>query len=600
MLYKTLRATGAILLSATLAACAGKPAESGTEFVARTNQELTDSSRELATARWVQQTYLTEDTGRLAATAEARFLADHAAAVAASRAFDGADLSESDRRALKLLVLDVSAPAPDEPARREELTAIKARMTAAYGAGKWCPAGPDSCRNLDQLSDTLADSRDWDELLAAWAGWHTVSPPMREDYRRFVELANEGARGFGFADLGEMWRSGYDMSPVEFEAEAERLWGQVRPLYEGLHCYARGRLQQQYGRERVPDGKPIPAHLLGNMWAQQWNKVYDLLEPYPGVSDLDVDGALKKQGYDAVRMTRSAESFYTSLGFPALPETFWQRSMLTRPRDRDVVCHASAWNMDAAGDVRIKQCIVPTEEELVTIYHELGHIYYYLLYRDQPYLFQSGAHDGFHEAVGDTINLSMTEGYLASIGLLPAGQKKTREALINSQMKAAADKIAFLPFGKLIDQWRWGVFSGAIPPGRYNAAWWELREKYQGVAAPVPRSEDDFDPGAKYHIPANTPYTRYFLAFVLQFQFHKALCEAAGHEGPLHQCSIAGNREAGRRFMEMLALGASRPWQDALEKLAGTREMDASAIIDYFQPLMGWLEEQNRGRQCGW
>jgi len=374
----------------------------------------------------------------------------------------------------------------------------------------------------------------------------------------------------------------------------------VKPLYDGLHCFARGRLQKKYGKERVPDGKPLPAHLFGNMWAQQWNNIFDLLEPYPGVSNLDVNAALRRQGYDATRMTRSAESFYTSLGFPELPAGFWENSMLTRPRDREVVCHASAWNMDTLGDVRIKQCIQPTEEDLYTIYHELGHIYYYLSYLDQPYLFQDGANDGFHEAIGDTVNLSMTEGYLANIGLIAKGTKSSDKALINRQMKVALEKIAFLPFGKMIDQWRWGVFAGAIPPAKYNEAWWELRRRYQGVEAPVARSEDDFDPGAKYHIPGNTPYTRYFLAFVMQFQFHKALCEAAGHQGPLHECSIYGNPEAGRRFREMLALGASRPWQDALEKLTGTRQIDASAIIDYFDPLMTWLEEQNRGRECSW
>jgi peptidyl-dipeptidase A len=496
--------------------------------------------------------------------------------------------------------LALAAPAPDDPEKRAELAELDTRLTSMYGAGEYCPSGPESCRNIDQISETMASSRDWDALLEAWAGWRTISPPMRKDYRRFVELANEGARGLGFDDLGELWRAGYDMPPAELEAETERLWSQVKPLYDGLHCYARGRLQQRYGKERVPDGKPVPAHLFGNIWAQQWNNIYDLLEPYPGVSNLNVTSALGKQGYDARRMTESAESFYVSLGFPKLPPSFWERSMLVRPADREVVCHASAHNMDGAGDVRIKQCIQPTEEELYTIYHELGHIYYYLSYTGQPYLFQDGAHDGFHEAVGDAINLSMTDGYLASVGLLPKSVKSGREAVINRQMKVASEKIAFLPFGKLVDQWRWGVFSGAIPPDKYNEAWWDLRRKYQGVDAPVERTEADFDPGAKYHIPANTPYTRYFLSFVLQFQFHRALCEAAGFEGALHECSIFGSAEAGRGFQEMLALGRSRPWQDALEKLTGTRQMDATAIIEYFQPLMGWLEEQNSGRECGW
>jgi len=593
---------GSVLcLAGFVGACGDRPPkESADEFVARVNKDLQQRSHENALASWVQQTYITPDTEQLVAKAEERVLEYYPKAVKDSLAYADLDISPESRRAMLRLKQGLAAPAPDDPEKRAELTTISSHMESMYGAAKWCPGGPETCRNLDQLADTLVKSRDWDEQLTAWTGWHTISRPMRKDYQSFVELANEGAQELGYGDLGEMWRSGYDMSPKEFEDETERLWTQVKPLYDGLHCYARGRLQKKYGKDRVPDGKPIPAHLFGNMWAQQWNNIFDLLEPYPGVSNLDVTAALKKQGYDATRMARSAESFYTSLGFPELPARFWENSMLTRPRDRDVVCHASAWNMDTHGDVRIKQCIEPTEQDLYTIYHELGHVYYYLSYLDQPYLFQSGANDGFHEAIGDTINLSMTEGYLANVGLVPTGMKSSNKALINRQMKVAVEKIAFLPFGKMIDQWRWGVFSGAIPPEKYNEAWWDLRRRYQGVEAPVARSEEDFDPGAKYHIPGNTPYTRYFLAFVLQFQFHKALCDAAGFKGPLNECSIYGNAEAGRRFREMLALGASRPWQDALEKLAGTRQMDASAIIDYFHPLMTWLEEQNRGRECGW
>ncbi len=596
------RAAGPIL-AALLVACAGgdaKPKETADQFVTRANAELEKSSHENAMVNWVQLTYITPDTEALAAIANDRISADYSRLLDEAKAYEGRQLSPDAARSIQLLKLDQPAPAPADPAKRAELAEIQARMATTYGTGKYCPEGPSSCRNYDQLAEVLAKSRKPDELLDAWRGWHGIAPPMRKDYRRFVELANEGARGLGYKDLGEYWRAGYDMPPDDFEKVTERLWTQVKPLYDGLHCYARTRLQEKYGKELVPDGKPIPAHLLGNMWAQQWNNIYDLLEPYPGVSNLNVTSALRNQHYDAVRMAKSAESFYTSLGFPALPQTFWERSMLTRPRDREVECYASAWNMDGHGDVRIKECIQPTEEDLYTTYHELGHVYYYLSYLNQPYLYQSSAIDGFHEAIGDTINLSMTEDYLAKVGLLPKGVKSGREALINRQMKVASEKIAFLPFGKLVDQWRWGVFSGAIPPDKYNAAWWDLKRKYQGVEAPLPRSESDFDPGAKYHVPGNTPYTRYFLSFVLQFQFQRALCQKAGFKGPLHECSIFGSQEAGRAYQDMLALGRSKPWQDALEKLTGTREMDASALVEYFQPLMQWLEEQNHGRQCGW
>jgi peptidyl-dipeptidase A len=325
------------------------------------------------------------------------------------------------------------------------------------------------------------------------------------------------------------------------------------------------------------------------------------VEPFPGESgSLDVDAALQRRGWDAQKMVKVGEGFFTSLGLKPLPATFWERSMFTKPRDREVVCHASAWDVTYGGDIRIKMCIKPIEEDLVTIHHELGHNYYYQYYFEKPVLFQQGANDGFHEAIGDAIALSVTPEYYQKIGLLDAVPPADEKGVINVQMKRALDKIAFLPFGKLIDQWRWDVFSGAVPPAQYNAAWWRLRREYQGVEAPVPRTEADFDPGAKYHIPANTPYTRYFLAHVYQFQFHRALCRAAGHQGPLHTCSIYGNAEAGRRLQAMLALGASRPWPEAMEALTGERQGDASALMEYFAPLRAWLENENRGRKCGW
>ncbi len=594
------------LLTLVVSAC-GRPPEpiipqppvNGDEFVARINQEMRDLSLELNAAGFTYATFINPDTEFLNAKANERYLTYFSKAVAESRAYEEQQLSPATRRALHLLKLSVAAPAPSDPAKRTELAAIASRMEGMYGAAKYCPQGPDSCRDQTQLTEVMARSRNYDELTDVWTGWHATARPLRKDYVRFVELANQGAREIGFTDLGAMWRSGYDMKPEEFTREAARLWDQVKPLYSQLHCYVRSSLQKTYGANHVADDKPIPAQLLGNMWAQQWAEIYPLVEPYPGVNDLDVTAALVKQKYDAVRIARSAESFYVSLGFPKLPDSFWQRSLLKKPADRDVQCHASAWHMDSREDVRIKQCIEPDQESLMTVYHELGHVFYYLSYKDQPYLFQNGAHDGFHEAIGDAINLSMTPAYLHDIGL--TGEvKRSEQATINEQMKLALDKIAFLPFGKLIDEWRWKVFSGEIKPENYNAAWWQLREQYQGVGAPVPRTEQDFDPGAKYHIPANTPYTRYFLSYILQFQFHKALCAAAGFKGPLSECSVYASAEAGKHFRDMLALGQSQPWQETLEKLTGTRQMDASAIIEYFAPLMGWLETQNKGKTCGW
>ena len=597
---RSARYAGAVVAACTLLAPVLARAETADEFVARLNRKFAELGLEVNAAGWTQATYINVDTERLYALATEHYLKAFSDAVEQSKRFQGQPMSAASARAIELLKLGVAAPAPRDDAKRTELAKLIAGMESRYGSAKYCPGGPDSCRDQTQLKEVIEKSRDFDELLEAWKGWHEAAGrPLRADYVRYVELANEGARELGYKDLGAMWRSGYDMPADDFAKEAARLYAQVEPFYKDLQCYARGKLAKKYGEDKVPAGKPIPAHLLGNMWAQQWDAAFDLLEPYPGVSNLDVDSALVKQGYDAVRMTKNAEAFYQSIGFPALPGTFWERSMLTQPRDRDVECHASAWHMDGKDDVRIKMCIRPTQEELRTIYHEMGHVYYFLWYKDQPYMFQNGAHDGFHEAIGDTITLSMTPSYLAKIGLVPSAAE-SKEAVINQQMKMALEKIAFLPFGKLIDEWRWQVFSGQVAPEHYNEAWWTLREKYQGIAPPVARSEVDFDPGAKYHIPGNTPYTRYFLSFIIQFQFQKALCETAGYKGPLAECSIFGSKEAGEKFAAMLSKGASQPWQDTMVELTGTKQMDASAILDYFEPLRGWLKQQNKGQKCGW
>ncbi len=595
-----------LALASLFAACSGQapeepaaaPAETAEEFVARANAELKELARELGAAEWVRSTYITGDTAIIAAAANERYQKWHGEMVEQSLAYAGQDLDPDTARAIELLKLGTSAPAPRDAAKRKEISTLATDMEGLYGAGKYCRSDND-CLSGSVLEQKMKDVRDYDELLEYWEGWRKISVPMRDKYARFVELANEGSVELGYGNLGEMWRSNYDMSPAEFEAESAKLWEQVKPLYDALHCHVRAKLGEIYGEDKVPPDSPIPAHLLGNMWAQTWSALYDVIEPHPGVGDIDVDTTLKTRNYSPQEMVRSAENFYVSLGMPRLPDTFWERSQFTKPRDREVVCHASAWGLDGGNDLRIKMCINQTYDELRVIYHELGHNYYQGAYKNQPPLFQGAAHDGFHEAIGDTVVLSMTPGYLAEVGLVKSAEDDPR-AVINRQMQMALDSIAFLPFGKLIDEWRWGVFAGDITPANYNQAWWDLRTKYQGIAPAVARSEADFDPGAKYHIPANVPYSRYFLARILQFQFHRSLCQTAGHDGDLHACSIFGSEEAGERFYAMLEAGASQPWQDTLEVMTGTREMDATAIIDYFAPLMGYLEEQNEGRSCGW
>lgn len=569
-------------------------AEEAKQFVASANATLKRLYVESSTANWIKSTYITGDTERNAAAANERRLAFTSEATRTATRFQDLPLDFDTARMLHLLRL--SGPVIEDPERRLELTTLAARLEGHYGAAK-DPKG----RDLEELEKIISKSRNYDELLDAWRGWHDTAREQRPRYARFVELQNEGARGAGFANMGDLWRSRYDMPPEEFEKETDRLWAQVKPLYDDLHCYVRAQLQKHYGSEKVGEGKPIPAHLLGNMWAQDWSNIYPLVEPYKGVANLDVDGALAAQKWDPLRVVKTAEAFFVSLGFDALPRTFWDRSMLVKPRDREVVCHASAWDVASDDDLRIKVCIPtpPREEDLSVLHHELGHDYYFHAYTKLPALYQSGANDGFHEAIGDTLILSLTPSYLKQLGLIPS-LPDDEKAVINVQMKRALSRVAFLPFAKLIDRWRWDVFSGKTSPGDYERAWWALRAGTQGVSAPVSRSEQDFAPGAKYHVPANVPYTRYFLAYILQFQFYRAMCQAAGHKGPLYQCSFYGSKEAGARLWKMLSLGQSRPWPDALQAMTGQRQMDAGAVLEYFQPLQAWLKTQNQGRKCGW
>jgi len=547
-------------------------------------------------SEWVKATFITHDTDLLAARANEAVMAFVSRKADQAQRFSGMVLDEALARKFGLLKLSLSLPAPSDAAKRSELARLAAEMGSIYGKGKVCPEGStEHCQTLGDLSKIMAASHDYDELKQAWIGWRTIARPMRQKFVRFVDLANEGAREFGFADLGDLWKSRYDMPAAEFEAELTRLWDQVRPLYEQLHCYMRTRLQARYGADRVPSGKPIPAHLLGNMWSQEWGNLFDLVAP-ESQSAFDLSDVLVEKKLDARGVVRQAEAFFVSLGLDPLPQTFWERSMFTKPRDREVVCHASAWDIDWKDDLRIKMCIDITAEDFTTVHHELGHNYYQRAYKYLPTLFTNSANDGFHEALGDTIALSVTPAYLVKIGYLD----KEPPDNLNALMARALDKIAFLPFGLVVDKWRFDVFSGRVKPDQYNEHWWKLRTEYQGIAPPVARSEQDFDPGAKYHVPANVPYTRYFLATILQFQFHRALCEVAGHDGPLHTCSIYGNKEAGARLNKMMQMGASKPWPEALKALTGETRMDATAIVDYFQPLLTWLKEQNKDATCGW
>ncbi len=577
---------------------AAQSSPEASRFLSETESELLDLSVEAQRADWVYATYITPDSEALSARAFARFVAATVRRAKESTRFGPGELGPIDRRKTLLLRLSLPLIAPDDPAESLELTRLVAAMQGAYARGRHVPVGQTSPLDLQGLSRILSESRDPALLADVWTGWHAVGRVVRPEFLRYVELANRGARGLGFADQGAMWRSKYDMEPDAFAREVDRLWSEVAPLYRSLHAYVRSRLAAVYGSDRVPERGPIPSQFLGNMWAQSWESIFPLLAPPGADPGFDLTKLLVDRATSPEEMVRYAERFFVSLGLPALPPTFWERSMFVRPRDREVVCHASAWDVDAEEDLRIKMCIEITGEDFQTIHHELGHNYYQRAYAPQPYLFRDSAHDGFHEAVGDTIQLSVTPEYLVRIGLLDRAPDASRD--IGLLLFRALEKVAFLPFGLAVDRWRWEVFSGALAPEEYNPSWWSIRRHYQGIVPPAPRSADEFDPGAKYHVPANVPYMRYFLAHILQFQFHRALVRTAGVPGPLHRASIYGSDAAGRSLGAMLALGMSREWPDALEVVTGERRMSTAGLLEYFAPLQRWLDEQNRSAPVGW
>ena len=590
-----------LAVSPAPAASAQPTAGDAEAFVARAEKELSDYTVDASRMSWINATYITDDTDALAAKfgAQGTEMAVRFA-LEAAKYQKVSGLSPDAKRKLDILRGGIVLPAPTTPGAAAELNAIATKLQSSYGKGKGTLNGKPI--NGSDIEAEMGSNRNPAQLQEMWTSWHdNVGTPMKQDYARLVEIANKGAVELGYKDVGAMWRSQYDMPADEFAALTDKLWKQVKPLYDELHCYTRTKLNEKYGARVQPASGPIRADLLGNMWAQEWGNIYDVVAP-KGAGDLgfDTTDLLAAKGYDPLKMVKTGEGFFSSLGFAPLPDTFWQRSMITKPQDREVVCHASAWDIDNKDDLRIKMCTKVNGDDFVTIHHELGHNYYQRAYNKQPFLYLNGANDGFHEAIGDMIALSITPDYLVQIGLLDAAKVPSADKDIGLLLRQAMDKVAFLPFGLLVDKWRWGVFNGSIKPQGYNDAWSSLRLQYQGITPPVDRPESAFDPGAKFHIPGNTPYTRYFLARLLQFQFYKAACDISGWKGPLHRCSFYGNKEVGQRLNAMLEMGASKPWPDALQAFTGSREMSGEAMIEYFAPLQAWLKEQNKGKQCGW
>ena len=572
------------------------------DFLYNIEEENKNDGPIIYSASWISSNFITYDSQKVIADYGTRYTLKSLERAREASSFDDVSTSSKNRRMLNILKNSFVMPPPFNKELASELSSITTSLEAMYGSGEHCYEDG-TCYDLEAFESIIDNSRDPEELLKAWQGWHEIGKPMKPMYMRMVDIGNQGSRDLGYEGLSDLWFSKYDMPADDFLNETDRVWEEVKPLYDALHCHVRAKLNEHYGDDVVPESGPLPVHLLGNMWGQSWSNIYDLVYTEESQQNsVDVTKIIKEKGLDEIEMVEYAEDFFLSIGFEPLPDTFWERSLFVKPRDRSVVCHASAWNLDPANnDLRIKMCIEKNEEDFVTIHHELGHIFYYQAYNHLPTLFQGGANDGFHEAFGDLLTLSITPDYLTQINFITEEEASVaKEDPIGLLMKQALDGVVVVPWALMLDKWRSGVFNGEIDETNLNSSWWRLREYYQGISTSTERSEDYFDPGAKYHIPGNTPYTRYYLARIMQYQFHEALCNEIEFDGLLHECSIYGSKKAGDKIISTMAMGESLPWQDAFENLTGSRKLSGRSILNYYAPLKDWLDEQNKNRTCGW
>ncbi|EJP71243.1 MAG: angiotensin-converting enzyme, somatic isoform [SAR86 cluster bacterium SAR86A] len=572
------------------------------EFLANVESENKKDGPVIYSASWISSNFITYDSQKVIADYGTKSTLKSLERSREAASFDGLDTSKENQRMLNILKSSFVMPPPLDEELASELSEITTSLEAMYGSGEYC-FDDEECYDLEAFESIIDNSRDPKELLRAWEGWHEIGKPMKPMYMRMVDIGNQGSVDLGYEGLSDLWFSKYDMPAEDFLDDTDRVWSEVKPLYDALHCHVRAKLNEHYGDEVISKTGPLPVHMLGNMWGQSWSNIYDLVyEEKPDSKYIDVTKIINEKSLSEIEMVEYAEDFFISMGFKPLPKTFWERSLFVKPRDRSVVCHASAWNLDPANnDLRIKMCIEKNEEDFITIHHELGHIFYYQAYNHIPTVFQAGANDGFHEAFGDLLTLSITPDYLVDIGFISEDDaEEAKQDPIGLLMKQALDGVVIVPWALMLDKWRSGVFDGEIDESNLNSSWWSLREEYQGINTSYERSENYFDPGAKYHIPGNTPYTRYYLASIMQYQFHEALCNLIDYDGYLHECSIYGNKEAGDRIITTMAMGQSLPWQDAFENLTGSRQLSGKSIMNYYAPLKEWLDEENKNRTCGW
>lgn len=561
---------------------------------------------ETYTASWDYVTNLTDCHQKKEVEASLKTAAFSKRSAMRAREFD--DVIESfpeDVQRLLGFISDIGVAALDNDTV-QEYNEILGEMNKIYSSTPVCrPDDPSDCLHLEPgLGQIMATSTDWDELVWAWKGFRdAVGIPNKPLFARYVDIANQGARANGYGDLGDSWRSAYS---EDLEDQVYELYNTILPLYKQLHAYVRRKLNGVHGSEHVPLIGHIPANVLGDMWGRFWTNIYPHVVPYPDLPNIDVSDEMVRQNYTVDRMARMADEFFSSMGLFPANDAFWENSMLERPDDgRDVVCHASAWDFYNRVDFRIKMCTEINMEYFLTLHHELGHIQYDMNYKHQPVSFRDGANIAFQEAIGEVMSQSVaTPKHLKEVGLFdgeddPIEVEKTD---INFLLKMALPTIGTLPFSLALEQWRWDVFSGKTNVNAGTERWWQLKNDLIGVKAPVERTEEDFEAGAMYHIIVTYPFIGYYIRTIIQFQFYQSLCQAANHTGPLHKCDFYRSTEAGEKLAAMLSMGRSKPWPEAMEALTGQREMKADAILEYFQPLMEWLEKTNEenGDVIGW
>ncbi|XP_019522936.1 PREDICTED: angiotensin-converting enzyme 2 [Hipposideros armiger] len=600
-----------LLLSLVAVAAAQSNSEDlAKEFLDKFNTEAEDLSHLSSLASWDYNTNITDENVQKMNEAGAKWSAFYEEQCKRAKDYRLEDIQNATiKRQLQILQQSASPVLSEEKSKR--LNTILNTMSTIYSTGKVCkPNNPEECLLLEPgLDNIMASSTDYNERLWAWEGWRSeVGKQLRPFYEEYVALKNEMARGYQYEDYGDYWRSdyetegtsGFQYSRDQLMRDVERIFEEIKPLYVQLHAYVRSKLMDTYPSHISPTGG-LPAHLLGDMWGRFWTNLYPLTVPYGQKPNIDVTDAMVNQKWDAKKIFQEAEKFFVSVGLPNMTKGFWENSMLTEPGDgRKVVCHPTAWDL-GKGDFRIKMCTKVTMEDFLTAHHEMGHIQYDMAYAIQPYLLRSGANEGFHEAVGEVMSLSVaTPKHLKTMGLLPPDFNEDNETEINFLLKQALNIVATLPFTYMLEKWRWMVFNGEVPKEEWTKKWWDMKREIVGVVEPVSHDETYCDPASLFHVANDYSFIRYYTRTIFEFQFQEALCKIARHEGPLHKCDISNSTEAGKKLLEMLRLGKSEPWTYALESVVGSTNMDVGPLLRYFDPLFTWLKEQNSNSSVGW